>query len=266
MQFQSLKIIEPILKSLLEEGYTEPTPIQIQAIPIVLQGNDLLGCAQTGTGKTAAFAVPILQLLSANKVNIGKRKIRSLIVTPTRELAIQINESFKTYGRYTELKSAVIFGGVKQSAQVKTLQGGIDILIATPGRLLDLINQKYISLKDIEILVLDEADRMLDMGFIHDVKKILALLPTKRQTLFFSATMPPEIVKLSNTILYKPLKVEVTPSATTADTVNQYVYFVDKGNKNARNYSATKYGIFATDCTNLRRFKTTKGGLLAKID
>jgi len=233
MQFQSLKIIEPILKSLLEEGYTEPTPIQIQAIPIVLQGNDLLGCAQTGTGKTAAFAVPILQLLSANKVNIGKRKIRSLIVTPTRELAIQINESFKAYGRYTELKSAVIFGGVKQSAQVKTLQGGIDILIATPGRLLDLINQKYISLKDIEILVLDEADRMLDMGFIHDVKKILALLPTKRQTLFFSATMPPEIVKLSNTILYKPLKVEVTPSATTADTVNQYVYFVDKGNKNA---------------------------------
>ena len=233
MQFQSLKIIEPILKSLLEEGYTEPTPIQIQAIPIVLQGNDLLGCAQTGTGKTAAFAVPILQLLSANKVNIGKRKIRSLIVTPTRELAIQINESFKTYGRYTELKSAVIFGGVKQSAQVKTLQGGIDILIATPGRLLDLINQKYISLKDIEILVLDEADRMLDMGFIHDVKKILALLPTKKQTLFFSATMPPEIVKLSNTILYKPLKVEVTPSATTADTVNQYVYFVDKGNKNA---------------------------------
>ena len=233
MQFQSLKIIEPILKSLLEEGYTEPTPIQIQAIPIVLQGNDLLGCAQTGTGKTAAFAVPILQLLSASKINIGKRKIRSLIVTPTRELAIQINESFKAYGRYTELKSAVIFGGVKQSAQVKTLQGGIDILIATPGRLLDLINQKYISLKDIEILVLDEADRMLDMGFIHDVKKILALLPTKRQTLFFSATMPPEIVKLSNTILYKPLKVEVTPSATTADTVNQYVYFVDKGNKNA---------------------------------
>lgn len=233
MQFQSLKIIEPILKSLLEEGYTEPTPIQIQAIPIVLQGNDLLGCAQTGTGKTAAFAVPILQLLSASKINSGKIKIRSLIVTPTRELAIQINESFKAYGRYTELKSAVIFGGVKQSAQVKTLQGGIDILIATPGRLLDLINQKYISLKDIEILVLDEADRMLDMGFIHDVKKILALLPTKKQTLFFSATMPPEIVKLSNTILYKPLKVEVTPSATTADTVNQYVYFVDKGNKNA---------------------------------
>ena len=233
MQFQSLKIIEPILKSLLEEGYTEPTPIQIQAIPIVLQGNDLLGCAQTGTGKTAAFAVPILQLLSASKINSGKIKIRSLIVTPTRELAIQINESFKTYGRYTELKSAVIFGGVKQSAQVKTLQGGIDILIATPGRLLDLINQKYISLKDIEILVLDEADRMLDMGFIHDVKKILALLPTKKQTLFFSATMPPEIVKLSNSILNKPLKVEVTPSATTADTVNQYVYFVDKGNKNA---------------------------------
>ena len=233
MQFQSLQIIEPILKSLSEEGYTVPTPIQSQAIPIVLQGIDLLGCAQTGTGKTAAFAVPILQLLYANKSNIGKRKIRSLIVTPTRELAIQINESFKAYGRYTGLSSAVIFGGVNQNPQVKTLQGGVDILIATPGRLLDLINQKYISLKDIEIFVLDEADRMLDMGFIHDVKKLLVLLPEKRQSLFFSATMPPEIVKLSNTILNKPQKVEVTPSATTADTVNQFVYFVDKGNKNA---------------------------------
>ncbi len=233
MQFQSLQIIEPILKSLSEEGYTVPTPIQSQAIPIVLQGTDLLGCAQTGTGKTAAFAVPILQLLFANKSNIGKRKIRSLIVTPTRELAIQINESFKAYGKYTGLSSAVIFGGVNQNPQVKTLQGGVDILIATPGRLLDLINQKYISLKDVEIFVLDEADRMLDMGFIHDVKKLLVLLPVKRQSLFFSATMPPEIVKLSNSILNKPLKVEVTPSATTADTVNQFVYFVDKGNKNA---------------------------------
>jgi ATP-dependent RNA helicase RhlE len=233
MQFQSLQIIEPILKSLQEEGYTVPTPIQAQAIPIVLQGVDLLGCAQTGTGKTAAFAVPILQLLFANKSNIGKRKIRSLIVTPTRELAIQINESFKAYGRYTGLSSAVIFGGVNQNPQVKTLQGGVDILIATPGRLLDLINQKYISLKDVEIFVLDEADRMLDMGFIHDVKKLLVLLPAKRQSLFFSATMPPEIIKLSNTILNKPQKVEVTPSATTADTVNQFVYFVDKGNKNA---------------------------------
>ncbi|MBI5542103.1 MAG: DEAD/DEAH box helicase [Bacteroidia bacterium] len=233
MQFQSLQIIEPILKSLIEEGYTTPTPIQVQAIPIVLQGTDLLGCAQTGTGKTAAFAVPILQLLSKNKQVIGKRKIRSLIVTPTRELAIQINESFKAYGRYTNLSSAVIFGGVNQNPQVKTLQGGVDILIATPGRLLDLINQKFVSLKDIEIFVLDEADRMLDMGFIHDVKKLLLLLPAKRQSLFFSATMPPEIVKLSNTILNKPEKVEVTPSATTADTVNQFVYFVDKGNKNA---------------------------------
>jgi ATP-dependent RNA helicase RhlE len=233
MQFQSLQIIEPILKSLSEEGYTVPTPIQVQAIPIVLQGNDLLGCAQTGTGKTAAFAVPILQLLSVNKINIGKRKIRSLIVTPTRELAIQINESFKAYGKYTGLSSAVIFGGVNQNPQVKTLQGGVDILIATPGRLLDLINQKFISLKDVEIFVLDEADRMLDMGFIHDVKKLLVLLPVKRQSLFFSATMPLEIVKLSNTILNKPQKVEVTPSATTADTVNQFVYFVDKGNKNA---------------------------------
>ena len=233
MQFQSLQIIEPILKSLEEEGYTNPTPIQTQAIPIVLQGNDLLGCAQTGTGKTAAFAVPILQLLYANKTSTGKRKIRSLIVTPTRELAIQINESFKAYGRYTGLTSAVIFGGVNQHAQVTTLQKGIDILIATPGRLLDLINQKYISLKDIEIFVLDEADRMLDMGFIHDVKKLLVLLPVKRQSLFFSATMPPEIIKLSNTILNRPSKVEVTPSASTVDIINQYLFYVDKGNKNA---------------------------------
>ena len=233
MQFQSLQIIEPILKSLQEEGYTVPTPIQSQAIPIILKGNDLLGCAQTGTGKTAAFAVPILQLLSANKLQGGRKKIRSLIVTPTRELAIQINESFKAYGRYTGLSSAVIFGGVNQHAQVTTLQRGVDILIATPGRLLDLINQKYISLNGIEIFVLDEADRMLDMGFIHDVKKLLTYLPVKRQSLFFSATMPPEIVKLSNTILNKPVKVEVTPSASTADTINQFVYFVDKGNKNA---------------------------------
>ena len=233
MQFQSLQIIEPILNSLVEEGYTIPTPIQSQAIPVVLQGRDLLGCAQTGTGKTAAFAVPILQLLTANKSTIGRKKIRSLIVTPTRELAIQINESFKAYGRYTGLTSAVIFGGVNQHGQVATLKNGIDILVATPGRLLDLINQKYISLKEIEIFVLDEADRMLDMGFIHDVKKILALLPVKRQSLFFSATMPPEIVKLSNTILNRPIKVEVTPSASTVDIINQFLFYVDKGNKNA---------------------------------
>jgi ATP-dependent RNA helicase RhlE len=233
MEFHSLNIIQPILKALQEEGYTTPTPVQEQAIPIVLQGTDLLGCAQTGTGKTAAFAVPILQLLSATHSNEKKRKIRSLIVTPTRELAIQIDESFKAYGRHTGLISNVIFGGVTQGPQTTKLQKGVDILVATPGRLLDLMNQGFISLKDIEIFVLDEADRMLDMGFIHDVKKLLAALPVKRQSLFFSATMPPEIIKLSATILHNPSKVMVTPSATTVDTVQQYIYFVDKGNKNA---------------------------------
>ena len=233
MQFQSLKIIEPILKSLEEEGYTTPTPIQAQAIPLVLEGKDLLGCAQTGTGKTAAFAIPILQLLSANKSYDKKRKIRSLIVTPTRELAIQIEESFKAYGRHTGLTCAVIFGGVNQSQQTSILQRGVDILVATPGRLLDLMGQGYISLKEIEIFVLDEADRMLDMGFIHDVKRLIAVLPRQRQSLFFSATMPPEIVKLSSTILNNPTKVEVTPISSTADTIKQFVFFVDRENKNA---------------------------------
>jgi ATP-dependent RNA helicase RhlE len=233
MNFESLGIIEPILKSIKEEGYTLPTPIQEQAIPIVLQGTDLIGCAQTGTGKTAAFAVPILQLLSKNKSFEKKRKIRSLIVTPTRELAIQIEESFKAYGRYTGLTCTVVFGGVNQNPQTNILRNGVDILVATPGRLLDLMNQGYISLKDVEIFVLDEADRMLDMGFIHDVRRLLAALPQKRQSLFFSATMPPEIVKLAGSIVNKPVKVEVTPSASTVDIVNQYVYFTDKGNKNA---------------------------------
>ena len=233
MKFESLNIIEPILKSLKEEGYTLPTPIQEQAIPIVLKGTDLIGCAQTGTGKTAAFAVPILQLLSKNRTFDKKRKIRSLIVTPTRELAIQIEESFKVYGRYTGLTCTVVFGGVNQNPQTNALLNGVDILVATPGRLLDLMNQGYISLRDVEIFVLDEADRMLDMGFIHDVRKIIAALPKKRQSLFFSATMPPEIVKLAGTIVYKPVKVEVTPSASTVEIVNQYVYFTDKVNKNA---------------------------------
>ena len=233
MKFESLNIIEPILKSLKEEGYTLPTPIQEQAIPIVLKGTDLIGCAQTGTGKTAAFAVPILQLLSKNRTFDKKRKIRSLIVTPTRELAIQIEESFKVYGRHTGLTCTVVFGGVHQNPQTSALRNGVDILVATPGRLLDLMNQGYISLKDVEIFVLDEADRMLDMGFIHDVRKIIAELPKKRQSLFFSATMPPEIVKLAGTIVYKPVKVEVTPSASTVEIVNQYVYFTDKVNKNA---------------------------------
>jgi ATP-dependent RNA helicase RhlE len=233
MPFKSLKIIDPILKALQEEGYTIPTPIQVQAVPIVLQGSDLLGCAQTGTGKTAAFAIPILQLLSENRTYDKRRKVRSLIVTPTRELAIQIGESFKAYGRHTGLNSTVVFGGVNQNPQTSALRAGVDIVVATPGRLLDLINQGYLSLRDVEIFVLDEADRMLDMGFIHDVRKILTLLPKKRQSLFFSATMPPEIIKLSATILNRPIKVSITPESLTVDIIKQYVYFVDKGNKNA---------------------------------
>jgi len=233
MHFESLNIIEPILRSIKEEGYTTPTPIQVQAIPVVLEGVDLIGCAQTGTGKTAAFAVPILQLLSNSKSFDKKKKIRSLIVTPTRELAIQIEESFKAYGRYTGLSCTVVFGGVNQNPQTNALRSGVDILVATPGRLLDLMTQGHISLRDVEIFVLDEADRMLDMGFIHDVRKIISHLPQKRQSLFFSATMPPEIVKLAGSIVHKPVKIEVTPSASTVDIVKQFVYFIDKGNKNA---------------------------------
>ncbi|MDR3287103.1 MAG: DEAD/DEAH box helicase, partial [Prevotellaceae bacterium] len=221
-----------ILKAIKEEGYTIPTPIQAAAIPIVLKGSDLLGCAQTGTGKTAAFSAPILQLLSQKNTQYErKRKIRSLIVTPTRELAIQIGESVCTYGKFTTLTSTVVFGGVNQTAQVNALRYGVDILVATPGRLLDLMNQKIISLSDVEIFVLDEADRMLDMGFIHDIKKLLAVLPHKKQSLFFSATMPPEIVKLSQSILHNPQKVEVTPVSSTADTIRQFIYFVDRENK-----------------------------------
>lgn len=231
MSFKSLGIIDSILESLKEEGYTEPTPIQSQSIPIALKGTDLLGCAQTGTGKTAAFAIPILQNLIATQGNPQNKKIRSLIVTPTRELAIQIDESFQKYGRYTGLSTSVIFGGVNQKSQVKELRQGVDILTATPGRLLDLMNQGHISIKDVEIFVLDEADRMLDMGFIHDVKKLLRALPNKRQTLFFSATMPPEIVQLSNTILTNPRKVEITPESPTVEAISQGIYFVDKGNK-----------------------------------
>jgi len=233
MTFESLDIIEPIIRSLKEEGYEKPTPIQFEAIPIILKGNDLIGCAQTGTGKTAAFAVPILQLLGKDKTFSPKKKIRSLIVTPTRELAIQIEESFNTYGRHTGLTCTVVFGGVNQNPQTAILRNGVDILVATPGRLLDLMTQGFISLNQISIFVLDEADRMLDMGFIHDVKRIIAALPHKRQSLFFSATMPPEIIKLAGTIVTKPVRVEVTPSASTVDLVDQSVYFVDKVNKNA---------------------------------
>lgn len=233
MPFRTLQLIDPILKALKEEGYTIPTPIQTQAIPVVLQGSDLLGCAQTGTGKTAAFAIPILQLLSTHKSTDKKRKLRSLIVTPTRELAIQIGESFMAYGRHTGLTSTVLFGGVNQNPQTAALRNSVDIVIATPGRLLDLMSQGYLSLRDVEIFVLDEADRMLDMGFIHDVKKILAALPKKRQSLFFSATLPPEIIKLAGTILHQPITVSVTPVSSTVDTIKQGVFFVDKGNKNA---------------------------------
>jgi ATP-dependent RNA helicase RhlE len=231
MNFKELNLIAPILDALETEGYTQPTPVQEQSIPIVLKGKDLLGCAQTGTGKTAAFALPILQLLSKPPIDNSHKVIKTLILTPTRELAIQIGESFATYGKHLRLKHTVIFGGVSQHAQVKALHAGIDILIATPGRLLDLINQKYISLNNISIFVLDEADRMLDMGFIHDVKKTVAKLPVKRQTLFFSATMPPEIQKLANTILVNPEKVEVTPVSSTAEMIDQYILHVDKKDK-----------------------------------
>jgi ATP-dependent RNA helicase RhlE len=233
MQFKNLNLIDPLLKSLEEEGYTTPTPIQTQSIPIVLKGTDLLGCAQTGTGKTAAFAIPIIQRLSQSKAQDQKRKVRALIVTPTRELAIQINDSFKAYGRHTRITSTVIFGGVNQNPQTSALRAGVDIIVATPGRLLDLMNQGFINLRDVQYFVLDEADRMLDMGFIHDINKLLAALPERRQSLFFSATMPPEIVKLSNTILNNPMKVSVTPVSSTVDIIKQFVYFVDKGNKNA---------------------------------
>lgn len=234
MKFEDLNLIEPILRALKTEGYTTPTPIQEQAIPVLLDRKDLIGCAQTGTGKTAAFAIPILQLLAQeNKTLNGHRKIKSLILTPTRELAIQIGESFSAYGRYTGLRHTVIFGGVSQFAQTESLRSGIDILIATPGRLLDLVGQEHIRLNNVGIFVLDEADRMLDMGFIHDVKKVIALLPAQRHTMLFSATMPPEIVKLANHILIKPVMVAVTPVSSTVDIIEQSVYYVEKKDKPA---------------------------------
>jgi ATP-dependent RNA helicase RhlE len=230
--FSELNLIAPILKALETEGYTQPTPIQEQSIPSILQKRDLLGCAQTGTGKTAAFAIPMLQLLNQPHANVkGPKPIKALILTPTRELAIQIEESFKAYGRNLPLRHLVIFGGVGQKSQTDALHRGVDILVATPGRLLDLMNQGFVNLRDIEIFVLDEADRMLDMGFIHDVKKIIAKLPAKRQTLFFSATMPNEIKKLSDTILTNPVRVEVTPVSSTAEKIQQQIYFVEKNDK-----------------------------------
>lgn len=229
MNFTDLQLIDPIAKALKEEGYTQPTPIQAQAIPSILLGRDLLGTAQTGTGKTAAFAIPILQNLTQK--NLRNNQIKALILTPTRELAIQIEESFNAYGRHLKMRNLVIFGGVKQGAQEAALKKGVDILVATPGRLLDFISQGIISLKNLEIFVLDEADRMLDMGFVHDVKRIVKLLPQKRQTLFFSATFPDEIKTLANSILNNPVKVAVAPVSATADTIQQKVYFVEKEDK-----------------------------------
>lgn len=231
MTFEELHIIPPILKVLREAGYRRPTPIQEAAIPPVLKGRDLLGCAQTGTGKTAAFAVPILQLLAGRGVPQGKRPIRALVLTPTRELALQIYENFELYGRNLGLRSAVIFGGVGQAPQVAALENGVDILVATPGRLNDLIGQGHVSLGSLEIFVLDEADRMLDMGFIHDVRRVIDKTPEKKQTLLFSATMPPEIQEIADRLLHDMAVVQVDPPATTVEAIRQYVYFVDKGNK-----------------------------------
>jgi ATP-dependent RNA helicase RhlE len=238
MKFDQLGLIEPILRALQEEGYSKPTPIQEQAIPPLLEGRDLLGCAQTGTGKTAAFAIPILQRMEEfrlqNPGGFARRpikEIKALILTPTRELAIQIDDSFKAYGRHLPLRSLVIFGGVSQHAQTEGLKKGVDILIATPGRLLDLMNQGYIQLSSIQFFVLDEADRMLDMGFVHDVKRVIRNLPESRQTLLFSATMPAEIQQLATSILTRPVRVEVTPVSSTADTVDQVIYLVDKVDK-----------------------------------
>ncbi len=232
MTFKQLGIAEPILKALEEEGYKTPTPIQEQSIPILLNKKDLLGVAQTGTGKTAAFGIPILHhLYNAQNKSRGKRKIRALVVTPTRELAIQIDESLSAYARHTDLRNTVIYGGVKQTKQVARLKQGVDILVATPGRLLDLMNQGYISFRDLEFVVLDEADQMLDMGFIHDIKKIIAKLPPKRQSLFFSATMPKSIVELSRSILGKFEQVTIKPQQATAEKVDQGIYFVSKSDK-----------------------------------
>ncbi len=232
MKFDELGIMPSILKALKDKNYETPTSIQEKAIPIVLQKKDVLGSAQTGTGKTAAFAIPIIQQIEKEEIIDNSRpKILSLIVTPTRELAIQIEENLNDYGKYTRVKHAVIFGGVKQASQVDKLRRGVHVLVATPGRLLDLISQRYVNLQHVKIFVLDEADRMLDMGFINDIKKLLVLLPKKRQSLFFSATMPDSIVKLSSTILSSPIKIDVSPVSSAAETIQQYLYYTNKSSK-----------------------------------
>jgi ATP-dependent RNA helicase RhlE len=232
MTFEELKIMPTILKALKEKNYHTPTPIQAKAIPHVLNRNDLLGCAQTGTGKTAAFALPIIQLIQKIEGKVeGKPTLRALITTPTRELAIQIGENVTTYAKYTKVQHTVIFGGVKQTKQVERIKKGVHLIVATPGRLIDLVDQGFVDLSTVKIFVLDEADRMLDMGFIHDIRKLLKWLPAKRQSLFFSATMPNNIIKLSNTILKNPKSISVTPRSTAAETVKQFVYYTNKNSK-----------------------------------
>jgi ATP-dependent RNA helicase RhlE len=260
VHFADLNLIDSLLRAVQAAGYVEPTPIQVQAIPHVLAGRDLLGCAQTGTGKTAAFALPILQHLTNRPATNGQRKqpraVRVLVLSPTRELAIQIDDSFSTYGRYTDLRNTVIYGGVKQGAQVQRLQRGVDILIATPGRLLDLMAQGYVRLNRVEVLVLDEADRMLDMGFIRDVQKIIKQVPDQRQTLLFSATLPTEIVDLAARILHDPLEVSVTPEQPTVEAINQAVYLVPQKRKQA----LLEYLLRDKQVTRVLVFTRTKHG------
>lgn len=263
MKFQDLRLSEPLLRAIGEKGYTDPTPIQQQAIPPVLEGRDLQGCAQTGTGKTAAFTLPMLQLLAAEPAPKGRRPIRALVLTPTRELAIQIDECCRDYARYTPIRHCVIFGGVNQRPQVDALQKGVDLLVATPGRLLDLIGQGYVTLDTIRFFVLDEADRMLDMGFIHDIRRILPLLPERRQTLFFSATMPESIAALAAKILRNPVLVTVTPPASVVKTIAQTVHFAEKAEKSQLLIDL----LSASDAQQVLVFSRTKHGAdkLAKI-
>jgi len=231
VSFNNLQLIEPVLKALTHEGYVTPTPIQEKAIPAILQRRDLLGCAQTGTGKTAAFVIPLLQLMHQQNMSRQSRSLNTLILSPTRELAVQIGESIEAYGRYLRLQHVVIYGGVPQYTQVQAIRRGVDIIVATPGRLMDLVKQGHISLRNIEFFVLDEADRMLDMGFVHDVKRIIAKLPVRKQTLFFSATMPAQIKQLADSLLNNPVKAEVTPVSSTVEIIDQSVYFTEKQNK-----------------------------------
>src|SRR6218665_1735881 len=256
MTFSELKLSKPLLMALDKKGYNTPTPIQEQSIPHILEGKDIFGCAQTGTGKTAAFALPLLQLMERNKSTAPQRVIRTLLLSPTRELALQISDNFKQYSNQLPLSHTTIFGGVSQNNQVKDLRRGVDTLIATPGRLLDLMQQGFIKLDKVEFFVLDEADRMLDMGFINDIKKVIAKLPAKKQTLFFSATAAPDIMKLANTLLKNPVHVSVTPVSSTATLVEQSVYYVAKENKR----SLLKYVLKNNNIEHALVFTRTKRG------